>query len=163
MTIQYGFHPTPFGVCLIGLTERGICSLSFHDRNAEKDALEEFHSRRPAARFTENPPVTAGVVRRIFESPRPADGPFHVLLSGTNFQVKIWQALLSIPPGVVAGYGDIASFIGAPKSVRAVGSAIAANPVAYLIPCHRVIAASGRIHGYHWKPERKCLMLIAGY
>ena len=160
LTIAYGFHPTPFGQCLLGLTERGICALGFCDPGTEHEAVLWLQTIWPAAVCAEDAARTGTVADSIFSPPGEGEElPFNLYIRGTNFQVMVWQALLSIPGGVVVSYGDLASFIGNPRAVRAVAGAVAANPVSYLIPCHRVIAASGSVHGYHWKPERKRLIL----
>ena len=160
MKIQFGIHPTPFGRCLIAVTPRGICHLGFVDRDREATALHELSKKWPHAVMRENKVETGRYVKRIFAPGKTSESePFHILLRGTNFQVNVWRALLSIPPGHMVCYEDIAAFIGKPKAVRAAAGAIAANPVAYLIPCHRVIAKSGKIHNYRWGTTRKKAIL----
>jgi AraC family transcriptional regulator of adaptative response/methylated-DNA-[protein]-cysteine methyltransferase len=156
LQIAYGFHDTPFGRCLLATTARGICALYFVPDGDETEVLTALTSRWPKATFADAPPQTRPAVERIF-APVPPDEaqPFHLLLRGTNFQIKVWQALLSIPPGAMASYQDIAAYLGQPKATRAVAHAIAQNPVAYLIPCHRVISRSGRAHQYRWGTARK--------
>ncbi|MBN2048991.1 MAG: methylated-DNA--[protein]-cysteine S-methyltransferase [Spirochaetales bacterium] len=156
LTLQYGFHPSPFGNIFLALTPRGICCMEFREPGTEEAALKDLKKAWPAARLEEHRQNVAAVCRAVFLG---TEERVSLLVKGTNFQVKVWQALLSIPPGVVVSYGDLAAFMGQPKAVRAVAGAVAANPVAYLIPCHRVIAASGRIHGYRWGPVRKRLIL----
>jgi AraC family transcriptional regulator of adaptative response/methylated-DNA-[protein]-cysteine methyltransferase len=163
MEIRYGFHPTPFGTCLIGATTRGICHLSFlaHDSSGRRAAiLREFKSAWPKAAFHYHPQSTRVPASKIFErgvAPRGEKIP--VLLVGTPFRLKVWEALLKIPPGRVLSYRDIARSIGNPRACRAVGSAVGANPVAYLIPCHRVIHETGIVGNYRWGPARKLAML----
>jgi len=173
LTIRTGFHESPFGECLIGVTDRGICGLSFvvGDRAG---AMAELASHWPGATFVEDPRVTRLTVRKVFAAwdgdrpqPTPAAGdadvsptPLSLLVRGTNFQVRVWQALLRIPPGAVATYEDVASVVGRVGATRAVGSAIARNPVAYLIPCHRVIRKTGAFGGYHWGAARKVALLL---
>ncbi|MCC6317395.1 MAG: methylated-DNA--[protein]-cysteine S-methyltransferase [Gemmatimonadaceae bacterium] len=157
--IDAGFHDTPFGECLVAVTERGICGLSFveGDRDAGWADLEQ---RWPAAVVTESRARTSGLVSAIFEPLRGrARRPLALLVRGTNFQVQVWSALLRIPPGRFAAYEDIAHAISAPRAVRAVGTAVGRNPVAFLIPCHRVIRASGAIGGYRWGLPRKRAMI----
>jgi AraC family transcriptional regulator of adaptative response/methylated-DNA-[protein]-cysteine methyltransferase len=156
LKIDYGFHPTPFGECLIASTDRGICHLGFVEADNRLNAVQQLNKNWPRALFNENQTGTRLFVNNIFAAKRN-DGarPFHLILKGTNFQVKVWQALLSIPIGCVVSYQDIAAYMGNPKSFRAVASAIAINPIGYLIPCHRVISKSGKIHNYRWGEERK--------
>jgi AraC family transcriptional regulator of adaptative response/methylated-DNA-[protein]-cysteine methyltransferase len=160
MGIRYGFHDTPFGECLLAATERGICALYFVQEGKRSTALEQLAGQWPQASLVEDPGQTRPLAGRIFApvSTEPAR-PFHLLLKGTNFQVKVWQALLAIPPGAMVSYQDVAAHIGEPKSARAVGGAIARNPVAFLIPCHRVINSSGEVHRYRWGAARKKAIL----
>lgn len=147
LTIRYGFHPTQFGDCLLATTDRGICALRFGD------GLREFREEWRAATFVEDTKGTRAVCQSIFN---PAfAGKLLVHLRGTNFQLKVWQALLTIPPGKLVTYGHLASAVGAPKAQRAVGSAVGHNPIAYLIPCHRVIRSLGVIGNYRWGGARK--------
>ena len=159
--IAWGVHPSPFGPCFVGLTARGICALGFADHGSSngETVRAEFEGRWPAARFREDRAATAAVVARIF-SERPGDGaPLRLAVAGTNFQLKVWEALLRIPPGRITSYRALAEALGLSRSARAVGGAVAANPVSYLIPCHRVIRETGRISNYEWGPARKRVML----
>lgn len=157
--ITYGFHDTPFGVCLLASTERGICSLNFVS-NGEMTAKERLRTDWPQAELTEDSLQTQVIVNQIFSSlPGRQSRPFHLLLKGTNFQVNVWRALLSIPPGAMVSYQDVAAYIGKPNATRAVANAIAHNPVGYLIPCHRVIRKSGDVQGYRWGTTRKRAIL----
>ena len=160
--IVYGLHPSPFGPCFVGLTERGICALGFADGDGDGDVRTvraEFERRWPAARFREDARTTAPVAARIFAE-RPTDGEaLRLTLFGTNFQLKVWEALLRIPPGRITAYHALAQALGLPRSARAVGGAVAANPISYLIPCHRVIRSTGRISHYEWGRSRKRVML----
>lgn len=162
LRISAGFHESPFGEALIATTERGVCGLSFHD-GSRQAALRELAGRWPQATVEERPRVTAPVASRIFKALeiRDPEGlvPLGLLVRGTNFQVKVWRALLQIPIGSVATYEDIATAIGAPAAARAVGAAIGRNPVAFLIPCHRVIRTTGALGGYRWGLPRKRAML----
>ena len=159
--IAYGLHPSPFGPCFVGQTERGICALGFADGGeGNGEAVRaEFERRWPAARFHEDRAATAHVAARIFGE-RPADStPLRLAVAGTNFQLKVWEALLRIPPGRITSYYALGEALGLPRSARAVGGAVAANPVSYLIPCHRVIRHTGRISHYEWGRSRKRVML----
>ena len=156
--IAWGVHPSPFGPCFVGRTERGICALGFADGDANA-VRAEFESRWPAARFREDDAATAPVVARVFGERAGGGTPLRLALAGTNFQLKVWEALLRIPPGRVTSYRALAQALGLPRSARAVGGAVAANPISYLIPCHRVIRGTGRISNYEWGPARKRVML----
>lgn len=155
--ILFGVHPSPFGPCFVGQTARGICALGFAD-GAPEDVLDDFRARWPRAHFRADADETAGTVASIFgEGDDLPPLPLHVW--GTNFQLKVWEALLRIPSGHVVSYSDVATAIGKPSASRAVGSAVAANPISFLIPCHRVIRRSGRFNNYYWGPARKRVML----
>jgi AraC family transcriptional regulator of adaptative response/methylated-DNA-[protein]-cysteine methyltransferase len=158
--IAYGFHPTPFGESLLATTDRGIAALRFFSPESEQAVLDELKSEWWGAKFTENPVATEPIVRRLFCHPsgdRVRD--FRLLLKGTNFQIKVWQALLAIPPGAMVSYQDLAGQVASPSAARAVANAIARNPIAYLIPCHRVISKVGKAHRYRWGAVRKKAML----
>jgi AraC family transcriptional regulator, regulatory protein of adaptative response / methylated-DNA-[protein]-cysteine methyltransferase len=160
VTIEYGFHPTPFGECLLARTGRGICALRFLSAPSRQAALRGLRAEWPAAKFVENAGETGEICRRVFSgAAKDPTKPFHLHLRGTNFQLKVWQALLTIPSGRLANYGDLAAKIGSPRASRAVGSAVGRNPVAYLIPCHRVIRSLGVIGDYRWGRERKQAMI----
>ena len=154
--IQYGFHPSPFGRCLIGVTSRGICWLSFCGAEGKEHAVHEMIRQWKGAGFKEDPGVTAGYIKAIFgRGVGPGHKPLTLYLKGTNFQIKVWEALLSLPEGGLFAYGSLAAAIGKPSATRTVATAIAQNPVSYLIPCHRVLRKSGEITGYRWGPARK--------
>jgi AraC family transcriptional regulator, regulatory protein of adaptative response / methylated-DNA-[protein]-cysteine methyltransferase len=160
VTIRYGFHPTPFGECLLATTERGICALRFLSSASKPVAVRELREEWPAAEFTKDDGETGEICGRIFSGAlEDVSTPFHLHLRGTNFQLKVWQALLTIPVGRLVNYGDLAAKISAPRASRAVGSAVGRNPIAYLIPCHRVIRSLGVIGDYRWGRERKQAMI----
>jgi len=159
LTIRYGFHPSPFGECLIGVTARGVCHLGFVSPASRRGALAELAAEWPHARLEEAPRATAPVARRLFARPHDNAPAFAVHVRGTNFQIKVWEALLRIPPGAVVSYEEIARRIRAPRAVRAVAGAVAHNPVGWLIPCHRVIRKSGALGGYRWGETRKQALL----
>jgi AraC family transcriptional regulator, regulatory protein of adaptative response / methylated-DNA-[protein]-cysteine methyltransferase len=158
LVIRYGLHPSPFGDCLLATTDRGICALRFADQDGGDDLVRELRAEWPAAKLEEDRSQAKSHVQRIFDLSRN-EAPLPVLVRGTNFQVKVWEALLRIPPGHAASYGDIAAALQMPRASRAVGTAIAGNPVAFLIPCHRVIRQSGVIGEYRWGAVRKKAML----
>lgn len=158
--IDYGFHATPFGRCLVGMTGRGLCWLSFLNGESEQGALRELKSYWRGATLVERPDVAQTSVQQIFSPMASARRTaLALLVMGTNFQVKVWEALLRIPAGEVSCYESVSRMIGAPTASRAVGSAIAQNAIAYLIPCHRVIRKSGMLGGYRWGEPRKRAIL----
>lgn len=154
--VRYGFHPSPFGTCLIGVTKRGVCYLAFVD-GSEVKALAELRRKWPRASLRPSQAATGKAVRRIFFRRKGRKVP--VVLAGTPFQLKVWEALLRIPPGRALSYAGLAGAIGAPKASRAVGTAVASNAIAYLIPCHRVIRGSGGFGQYRWGSARKQAVL----
>jgi AraC family transcriptional regulator of adaptative response/methylated-DNA-[protein]-cysteine methyltransferase len=158
--IAYGFHASPFGTALVMATPRGLAGLAFADAGEEAAALADMRSRWPKARYAENPSITAPLAQRIFDSSlwRP-DQPLRVVLIGTDFEVRVWETLLSIPMGGTTTYSDIAAKVCTPKAARAVGAAVGKNPVCFVVPCHRVIGKSGNLTGYHWGLTRKRAML----
>lgn len=160
--IAWGAHEGPFGRYLLAVTERGICGLTFFDEG-EEGALADLRVRWPAARILRDQAQTAEVAASIFPSEFGASGqparPVHLLLKGTNFQLKVWQALLEIAPGSATSYEGVAQRIGSPTASRAVGSAVGANAIGYLIPCHRVLRKSGAVEGYAWGKVRKQAIL----
>ncbi len=149
--IIYGFHDTPFGECMIANTPRGICMLDFVDDNREF-ILERLHSKWVNAHIQQDQNLTAPLAVSLFKF---GAKPAKILLSGTPFQLKIWNLLLQIPFGQQNTYTSIAQQIHQPKAARAVGSAIAQNHIAYLIPCHRVLRTDGGLANYKWSINRK--------
>ena len=159
LTIHYGFHASPFGECLIAVTTRGVCHLSFLSMEDRQAALTELAAEWPRAHIEEAPRVTAPLARQLFTRVNGHAPGIDLHVRGTNFQIKVWEALLRIPPGGVVSYEDLARHIHAPRAVRAVANAVAHNPVAWLIPCHRVIRKSGALGGYRWGETRKKVLL----
>ncbi len=159
LQIEYGFHPTPFGDCLLAATERGICHLTFISETGEDAALEKLRTHWPNALLQAGSETTRRVAEQIFRPEAGTSTRLNLLVKGTNFQVKVWEALLNIPSGQLSTYQTIAGKIGAPKALQAVGSAIGANHIGYLIPCHRVIKKEGLIGGYRWGADRKRAIL----
>jgi AraC family transcriptional regulator, regulatory protein of adaptative response / methylated-DNA-[protein]-cysteine methyltransferase len=159
VTIEYAVHDTPFGQVFIGVTDRGICSLQFLDNGKIDSPLKGLYKKWPCARLFENRNRTSVMINSIFNGKKNPDRPLSLYVTGTNFQVNVWKALLRISPGKVASYSQVASAIGHPNASRAVGLAVGHNPVAFLVPCHRVIQQSGKLGGYHWGETRKHAML----
>jgi AraC family transcriptional regulator of adaptative response/methylated-DNA-[protein]-cysteine methyltransferase len=155
LDISFGFHPSPFGEALVMQTARGVCGLAFADRGEEDGALDDMMGRWPAAHFVEDQTGARSRVEQIFGH----EGKVPLVLNGTPWQVKVWEALLRIPSGKMATYEDIAAGISSPGAMRAVGTAVGRNPISWLIPCHRVLKKTGVLGGYHWGPERKRAML----
>ncbi|WP_404325883.1 methylated-DNA--[protein]-cysteine S-methyltransferase [Aerophototrophica crusticola] len=162
MEIRWGVHQTGIGRALLAATPRGVCWLSFLAEEGDTPArhLAELALDWPRATLVEDPGATAKAAAQAF-SPlaQPADGPVTLHLKGTNFQMKVWQALLTIPFGTVTTYAGIAQRIGHPTSARAVGNAVGANPISFLVPCHRVIRGTGVLDNYRWGPARKRVLL----
>jgi len=160
LEITYGIHQAPFGSFLLAITPRGICALRFIQPPQEPDELvAELEKEWPNASFVESAQATAPYAKRVFSQEGDERRPLRLLLKGTNFQVKVWQALLSIPAGAMVSYQDVAGGLGDAGATRAVAGAVARNPVAYLIPCHRVISKAGKSHNYRWGGARKKAML----
>jgi AraC family transcriptional regulator of adaptative response/methylated-DNA-[protein]-cysteine methyltransferase len=158
--IRYGRHRSPFGHCLLARTERGICALSFHDEADCSEGLERVAGHWPRSRLREDRRGTKPVADALFADPgNPSRPRLSLHLKGSNFQVKVWEALMRLEPGQLCAYGDIARVIGRPGAARAVGRAVSGNPIAWLIPCHRVIRSLGAFGGYRWGSERKRAMI----
>jgi AraC family transcriptional regulator, regulatory protein of adaptative response / methylated-DNA-[protein]-cysteine methyltransferase len=158
LRIGYGIHDTPFGPCLVAATPRGICTLSFLADGGEAAAIGELRRRWPGADVRHAPERTAGLASAAFGG-GGADGPLPLHVRGTNFQVRVWEALIRVPPGALVSYEALAGAAGRPDTARATAGAVAANPVAYVIPCHRVIRKLGVIGGYRWGAARKQAMI----
>ncbi|WP_075290642.1 methylated-DNA--[protein]-cysteine S-methyltransferase [Pararhizobium arenae] len=160
LTIRYGFHPSPFGVALVMVTDRGLAGLAFNDPGQERESFEDMAGRWPNANYVEDSAATAGYAARIFEADRwQAEEPLRIVLIGSDFQVRVWQTLLKIPMGKAVTYSDIACDIGQPTASRAVGAAVGRNPISFVVPCHRALGKSGALTGYHWGLTRKRAML----
>jgi len=153
LSIRYDFYPTPFGTALVASTEKGLCHFAFVEE--KEKALQELKSNYPKANFIHENTEEHSYALRFFDPNATLDHPLLLHLKGTDFQLKVWEALLKIPLGHLSTYGEIAQQISRPKASRAVGTAIGSNPVAFIIPCHRVIQASGEIGGYKWDCNRK--------
>ena len=160
LTIRYGYHISPFGVALVMVTDRGLAGLSFNDAGGERAAFADMAGRWPEATYVEDMAATAPYAARIFDPARwRVEQPLRVVMIGTDFQVRVWEALLKIPMGRACSYSSIATGIGAPKASRAVGAAIGANPLSFVVPCHRALGKSGALTGYHWGLTRKRAIL----
>jgi len=160
-TISFGLADSPFGKCLIAESPRGICHLSFVESENEETALAALQKDWPQAKLKRGDAAAAQLAARIFA--RPADShsqpALRAFVRGTPFQVRVWRALLHVQPGTLTSYGHLAEAIGKPTAARAVGAAVGQNPLAYLIPCHRVIRETGVVGDYHWGQIRKRAMI----
>ncbi len=160
LEVRYGFHPSPFGVCLVAVTPLGICHLAFVHPVTRRGAVERLRHDWPRATLVADQDATRRAAMGAFPRPGSHSGaPLALHVKGTNFQLKVWDALLKVPDGAVTTYGDIAAAVGDGKASRAVGGAVGSNPISWLIPCHRVIRSTGELGGYAWGPERKRVML----
>ncbi len=160
LTIAYGFHPSPFGLALVMVTDYGMCGMAFSDQGGEKAALGDMTRRWPNALYTEDSARTAPYAAQVFASDKwQANQPLRITMIGTDFEIRVWETLLKIPRGSAATYGDVAASIGKPKAARAVGAAVGRNPISFVVPCHRVIGKSGELTGYHWGLTRKKAIL----
>lgn len=158
--IRHGFHATPLGACFIATTERGVCALGFAiGPRGRAGALARLRKNWPSARLVSDSRATASVAKSVFRRKSSAAAPLRVLVRGTDFQVRVWRALLSVSPGDTISYSGLARLSGRPRAARAVGSAVGANRIAYLIPCHRVIRSDGKLGQYGWGKARKAAML----
>jgi AraC family transcriptional regulator, regulatory protein of adaptative response / methylated-DNA-[protein]-cysteine methyltransferase len=166
LRIAYGYHATPFGLCFIAVTGKSICDLKFIDEEKTRNEFERFSVQWRNAALLHRPDVTQGFVKKIFqEKPdistngQTVASDLRLLVHGTEFQLKVWEALVQIPYGSVATFRQIARQIGDPEAARAVGGAVAANPILYLIPCHRIITKDGTMGDYHYGRVRKMAMI----
>jgi AraC family transcriptional regulator of adaptative response/methylated-DNA-[protein]-cysteine methyltransferase len=158
LELTYGYAPSPFGEALLVIAPRGLCGLAFCDVEGEDAALGDMRARWPAAMWRRDDAAAKAMAPAIFsgEGERPP-----LVLMGAPFHIQVWKALLRIPEGGTASYGEVAAWAGNPRAYQATGAAIGANPISFLIPCHRAIARDGRLTGYHWGLGRKAAMLGA--
>jgi AraC family transcriptional regulator, regulatory protein of adaptative response / methylated-DNA-[protein]-cysteine methyltransferase len=154
LQICWGWFESPFGPTLVMATERGICGMGFADEAGADATMEDLVSRWPKADFVEDPMAIRPMVDAAF-----GGGETALHLIGAPFQIKVWEALLTIPTGHVTTYADIAGAVGHPLAHRAVGTAVGRNPISFLIPCHRALRRDGGLGGYHWGLLRKRAML----
>ncbi len=160
LEIGYGYHATPFGECMLAKTDRGICGLSFVQSGGRQSVFADLKNKWTNAKLVEDPEVTQPFVKQIFNpSEEKNSAPLHLILNGTNFQIKVWEALIRIPMGAVVSYESVAAHIGMPKASRAVGNAVGSNPVSFIIPCHRVIRKTAEFGNYGGGVARKMAML----
>ncbi len=160
LTVHFGFHPSPFGKALIMATDRGLAGLAFADAGEEQAALADMQRRWPKADYVENTARTAPIAQRVFDSRQwRQEQPLRVVLIGTDWEVRVWETLLKVPMGRLTTYSGLAGKVSTPAAARAVGAAVGRNPIAFVVPCHRVIGKAGELTGYHWGLTRKRAML----
>ena len=160
LTLHYGFHSSPFGRALVMATTRGLAGLAFADAGEERSAFADMQRRWPKASYVEDAAGTALLARRIFDPKLwRSEVPLQLVLIGTDFEVRVWEALLKVPMGRLTTYSDLAAKVCSAKAARAVGAAVGKNPIAFVVPCHRVVGRSGSLTGYHWGLTRKRAML----
>lgn len=153
LEVVYGLHDTPFGQALLAQCGRGLLALAFVEASEEADSIVQMKKRLPRASYVRDQALTAGVIEQIFS---PVEGgELRLLLAGSPFQIQVWRALLQLPLGVRCSYSNLACAVDSPRASRAVGTAVGANPLALLIPCHRVIRADTGLGGYRWGLQRK--------
>lgn len=158
--IRYGFHASPFGKALVMATEYGLAGLAFADAGEEVATLADMMRRWPRADYVEDLAATAPLAARIFNRAEwRAEAPLRVVLIGSDFEVRVWEALLKVPVGCATTYSDVARRIDRPSAARAVGAAVGKNPISFVVPCHRVLGRSGALTGYHWGLTRKRAIL----
>jgi AraC family transcriptional regulator of adaptative response/methylated-DNA-[protein]-cysteine methyltransferase len=159
LSIDYGFHSSPFGEALIMATGRGLAGLAFVNEDVNQgraEVLEDMMRRWPRARFQVDEYRTTRIAKQIFNPKEwTVDRPIRLVMIGTDFEVRVWETLLKIPMGRAVSYTDIARHIGQPTASRAVGSAVGRNPISFVVPCHRVLRGDGSLGGYHWGLTRK--------
>ncbi|MFO1117390.1 MAG: bifunctional helix-turn-helix domain-containing protein/methylated-DNA--[protein]-cysteine S-methyltransferase [Beijerinckiaceae bacterium] len=156
LTLRYGFAPSPFGEAIAVIAPKGLAGLGWVDGGDRAAALADMVRRWPNAQFVEDEAAIAPYVRRAFDPAEwRADRPLRLVLIGTDFELRVWETLLSIPLGRATTYSDIARKLGKPQAARAVGAAVGKNPISFVVPCHRVLGRSGAFTGYHWGLARK--------
>ena len=160
LVIEYGFHASPFGNALIMITDLGLTGLAFANPGEEQGALDDMCSRWPHAEYQENETATRPFVDRIFNLQSwQSEQALRITLIGTDFEIRVWETLLTIPFGSMTTYSEVAQHIGKPRASRAVGTAVGKNPLSFVVPCHRVMGKSGSLCGYHWGLTRKRAIL----
>jgi AraC family transcriptional regulator of adaptative response/methylated-DNA-[protein]-cysteine methyltransferase len=156
LVLSYGYHQSPFGEAIVVAAARGLVGLGFVDEGDRAAALADMQRRWPRARLKADDEGTAALARRAFDSERwRPDQPLRVVMIGGDFEMRVWETLLSVPFGRMTTYGDIAAKLGKPTAARAVGTAVGRNPISFVVPCHRVLGRSGALTGYHWGLARK--------
>jgi AraC family transcriptional regulator of adaptative response/methylated-DNA-[protein]-cysteine methyltransferase len=160
ITIRYGFHPSPFGRALLMVNRRGLVGLAFAEPGGEAEVLADLQRRWPRAAYVADDRATAPYAARIFDPASwNAERPLRVVLIGTDFEIRVWETLLTVPFGRATTYSAVANRLGRPTASRAVGAAVGRNPISFVVPCHRVLGKGGSLTGYHWGLTRKRAIL----
>jgi AraC family transcriptional regulator of adaptative response/methylated-DNA-[protein]-cysteine methyltransferase len=160
LELRYGFHPSPFGAALVMITGSGLAGLAFADAGGEGATLADMKRQWPRARYAEDTGSTARTADRVFDPAEwRADRPLRVTLIGSDFEVRVWEVLLTVPLGQATTYSSVAKRIGRPAAARAVGAAVGRNPISFVVPCHRVLGKGGGLTGYRWGLTRKRAIL----
>lgn len=159
LEIFYGYHASPFGLCFIAVAEKGICALKFIDEEKSRNEFELFSKQWEFASVIHKPDFTQGYIKKIFQRENGSSENLQLLVKGSDFQIKVWEALLKIPFGSVGSFQQVAQMIGKPNASRLVGSAVGSNSILYLIPCHRIISKDGTMGNYHFGKVRKLTMI----
>lgn len=161
LVIRWGWHASPFGRSLVMITERGLCGIAFTDTpEGDRKAFADMASRWPCAAYVEDFAATLPYATRIFDRERwRPDTPLRIVLIGSDFEVSVWETLLSVPFAAATTYSDVAARIGRPTAARAVGAAVGRNPLSFVVPCHRILGKGGDLRGYHWGLTRKRAIL----
>jgi AraC family transcriptional regulator, regulatory protein of adaptative response / methylated-DNA-[protein]-cysteine methyltransferase len=159
LKISYGYHVTPFGMCFIAMTERGVCDLHFIDEDGSRDEFERFSHKWSFAELKHQPDVTQPFIQKALQPGSKKKETINLVVQATDFQIKVWEALVNIPFGSVRSYQQIAYDLGHPGSIRAVASAAGRNPILYLIPCHRIITKDGTVGNFQYGKVRKQTMI----
>ncbi len=160
LTMEWGFHPTPFGLALVVANAGRLAGIGFAEPGEEAMALDDFRGRWPRANFVEDAKATRTIAERVFDRTHWQPGtPLRVVLIGTDFEIRVWEALLDVPFGGATTYSNVAAKVCTPKAARAVGAAVGRNPISFVVPCHRVLGKGGSLTGYHWGLTRKRAIL----
>lgn len=160
LEIAYGFHPSPFGLALLMLAQQGLAGLAFVEDDAERGrVLAEMQVRWPKAHYRPDQAATGAAAACLFGAAEDKPPMVEIVLIGTDFEIRVWRHLLQVPMGQVTSYGALAKAVGRPGAARAVGRAVGHNPLAFVVPCHRVVGAGGALTGYHWGLTRKRVLL----
>lgn len=159
MTIEWGMAEGPLGLCSLGWNRRGICHLAFHNSEQDAASLTELRENWPLAQLQRSDSAARRQAKLIFDPDASSPAPLKAFVRASPFQLRVWRALVRIPEGKVVSYRGIAAAVGSPLASRAVGAACGSNPIAYLIPCHRVIRETGVVQGYRWGTDRKRALL----
>ncbi|MDN5287119.1 MAG: DNA-O6-methylguanine--protein-cysteine S-methyltransferase /Transcriptional regulator Ada [Mucilaginibacter sp.] len=159
LEISYGYHVSPFGMCFIAVTDRGICDLHFIDEDGDRKEYEVFSKKWNFAELNHRPDITQPYIQKIFRPGENDQEKLNLLVQGTDFQVKVWEALVNIPFGAVRSYQQVAEQLGYANSMRSVASAAGKNPILYLIPCHRIITKDGDVGDFQYGKVRKQTMI----